>query len=57
MKRNPKKLQLSRETVRLLDLSAVTGGWEGISRGFTNCTYCNGRTKWGTDCTSGTCEI
>ena len=55
-KKAPKKLTLSRETVGLLDLEIVTGGTETgsgcwVSRGFTNCTYCNTKTKWRTDCT------
>jgi hypothetical protein len=59
-----KKLRLSKETVYGMDvLRGVVGGdtltlvacsqptgdgcW--VSRGFTNCTYCNGRT-YGPDC-------
>lgn len=53
-----KVLKLSRETLRALDLQAVRGAdntdngcW--VSRGFSNCTYCNSHTLW-TDCVDAT---
>jgi hypothetical protein len=55
-KKSPKKLTLNRETVALLDLESVIGGSDTgsgcwVSRGFSNCGYCNTTTKWRTDCT------
>lgn len=54
-KKSLKKLQLNKETINQMNLASATGGgatdedcW--ISRGFTNCTFCNGRTLW-QDCT------
>lgn len=41
---NSKKLQLNKETVSHLAVMSSTGGsddWKGISRAFTNCTYCS----------------
>lgn len=50
MKKTFKKIQLNKETIR--DLQAVVGGCDYcVSRGFTNCTYCNTNTKWEGDCT------
>jgi hypothetical protein len=55
MKKKMKKLTLVKETLRNIELRHISAGetgsgcWE--SRGFTNCTYCDGQTKWRTDCT------
>lgn len=46
-----KQLRLNKETLTQLDLKNTTGGgilswfydceWQGVSRGFSNCNYCN----------------
>lgn len=56
MKKTLKRLRLRKETLTHLDLVTVAGGqtdgcW--VSRAFTNCTYCDGKTLW-TDCVEAT---
>lgn len=53
MKKTLKKLQLNKETIRLMELELVGAADCDycVSRAFSNCTFCNTRTKWQGDCT------